>query len=121
MGLSIKDILLLDYFDGKPAHHKVPPYKESIYGRDANDRIGELFDDGWIRMSRPQETLTMLPDKALSDFLKRYDLSVKAHTPSSWAVSSPKCRRRTMLMASRRSTSLPRKGRRRSDTTWPTY
>ena len=53
MGLSIKDILLLDYFDGKPAHHKVPPYKESIYGRDANDRIGELFDDGWIRMSRP--------------------------------------------------------------------
>ena len=28
MGLSIKDILLLDYFDGKPAHHKVPPYKE---------------------------------------------------------------------------------------------
>ena len=29
MGLSIKDILLLDYFDGKPAHHKVPPYKES--------------------------------------------------------------------------------------------
>lgn len=55
MGLSIKDILLLDYFDGKPAHHKVPPYKESIYGRDANDRIGELFDDGWIRMSRPQE------------------------------------------------------------------
>ena len=22
MGLSIKDILLLDYFDGKPAHHK---------------------------------------------------------------------------------------------------
>ncbi len=27
MGLSIKDILLLDYFDGKPAHHKVPPYK----------------------------------------------------------------------------------------------
>ena len=75
MGLSIKDILLLDYFDGKPAHHKVPPYKESIYGRDANDRIGELFDDGWIRMSRPQETLTMLPDKALSDFLKRYDLS----------------------------------------------
>ena len=75
MGLSIKDILLLGYFDGKPAHHKVPPYKESIYGRDANDRIGELFDDGWIRMSRPQETLTMLPDKALSDFLKRYDLS----------------------------------------------
>ena len=75
MGLSIKDILLLDYFDGKPAHHKVPPYKESIYGHDANDRISELFDDGWIRMSRPQETLTMLPDKALSDFLKRYHLS----------------------------------------------
>ena len=75
MGLSIKDILLLDYFDGKPAHHKVPPYKESIYGRDANDRIGELLDDRWERMRRPQETLTMLPDKALSDFLKRYDLS----------------------------------------------
>ena len=107
MGLSIKDILLLDYFDGKPAHHKVPPYKESIYGRDANDRIGELFDDGWIRMSRPQETLTMLPDKALSDFLKRYDLSGEGTHAE--------------LMASRRSTSLPRKGRRRSDTTWPTY
>lgn len=75
MGLSVRDILILDYFDGKPVHHRMPPYKLNIYGQDANDRIDELLADGWIRASRPQETVNMLPDKVLSDFLKRYDLS----------------------------------------------
>lgn len=75
MGLSIKDILLLDYFDGKPLHHKVPPYKYNIYGEDANSRIDTLMTEGWIRASKPQETVSLLPDKALSDFLARYDLS----------------------------------------------
>lgn len=75
MALSIRDILILDYFDGKPVHHKIPPYKLKIYGQDANDRIGILYENGWIRYSRPQETVSMLPDKALSDFLKRYGLS----------------------------------------------
>lgn len=75
MGLSIKDILLLDYFDQKPLHHKVPPYKYNIYGPDANTRIDTLMDAGWIRTSKPQETVSLLPDKALSDFLKRYNLS----------------------------------------------
>lgn len=75
MGLSIRDILILDYFDGKPLHHRIPPYKLHIYGPDANTRIDSLMEDGWIRSSRPQETVNMLPDKVLSDFLKRYDLS----------------------------------------------
>lgn len=75
MGLSIKDILLLDYFDGKPVHHKVPSYQLNRYGSDANERISTLLSEGWIRVSRPQETLNLLPDKALSDFLKRYGLS----------------------------------------------
>lgn len=75
MGLSIKDILLLDYFDGKPLHYKVPPYKYTTYGEDANTRIDTLAKEGWIRSSKPQETVSMLPDKILSDFLKRYDLS----------------------------------------------
>lgn len=75
MGLSVRDILILDYFDGKPVHHRMPPYKLNIYGSDANDRIDELMADGWIRASRPQETVNMLPDKMLSDFLKRYGLS----------------------------------------------
>ena len=39
-----------------------------LYGHDANDRIGLLYENGWIRYSRPQETVSMLPDKALSDF-----------------------------------------------------
>lgn len=67
MGLSVRDILILDYFDGKPVHHRMPPYKLNIYGSDANDRIDELMADGWIRASRPQETVNMLPDKMLSD------------------------------------------------------
>ena len=75
MGLSIRDILILDYFDGKPLHHRIPPYKLNIYGPDANTRIDSLVEEGWIRSSRPQETVNMLPDKVLSDFLKRYDLS----------------------------------------------
>ncbi len=49
MALSIRDILILDYFDGKPVHHKIPPYKLKIYGQDANDRIGLLYENGWIR------------------------------------------------------------------------
>lgn len=75
MGLSIKDILLLDYFDGKALHHKVPNYKYNIYGNDANTRINWLMEDGWIRASKPQETVSLLPDKVLSDFLERYHLS----------------------------------------------
>ena len=74
MGLSIKDILLLDYFDGKPVHHKVPPYKHRLYGEGADARISSLLQNGWIRCSKPSETLSMLPDKALSDFLAHYDL-----------------------------------------------
>ncbi len=74
MGLSIKDILLLDYLDGKPVHHKVPPYKYNLYGSDADARISSLYENGWIRYSKPQETVSMLPDKALSDFLAHYDL-----------------------------------------------
>lgn len=73
--LSIRDILILDYFDGKPVHHRIPPYKLNIYGEDANDRLNGFLEEGWIRVSRPQETVNMLPDKALSDFLKVYGLS----------------------------------------------
>lgn len=72
MALPVKDVLLLDYFNGKPIHSRVPDYKVSIYGADADLRIDRLFADGWIRYSKPQETITLLPDKALSDFLKRY-------------------------------------------------
>lgn len=75
MGLAIKDILLLDYFDGKPAHHKVPDYKYKLYGEDADARISTLRDGGWIRYSKPKETLSMMPDKALSDLLIRAGLS----------------------------------------------
>ena len=75
MGLSIKDILLLDYFDGKPVHHKMPTYKYSLYGEGADARISSLLANGWIRYSKPSETLSMLPDKALSDFLLHYNLS----------------------------------------------
>ncbi len=75
MGLSIKDILLLDYLDGKPVHHKVPPYKYKLYGSDADARIDRLYENGWIRYSKPQETLSMLADKVLSDFLVHHQLS----------------------------------------------
>ncbi len=33
MALPIKDILLLDYFDGKPLHTQMPSYLQSTYGR----------------------------------------------------------------------------------------
>lgn len=75
MGLSVRDILILDYFDGKPAHAKMPSYLYSTYGSDADLCLDRLYADGWIRESKPQETINMLPDKALSDFLKRYGLS----------------------------------------------
>ena len=75
MGLSIRDILLLDYFDGKPVHHRISPFDMKNFGDDANSRLISLQKEGWIRESKPQETVNMLPDKALSDFLKRYDLS----------------------------------------------
>ncbi len=74
MGLSVRDILILDYFDGKPVHTKLPAYLYSTYGSDADLRLDRLYADGWIRESRPQETVNMLPDKALSDFLKRYEI-----------------------------------------------
>ncbi|MDY6084913.1 MAG: hypothetical protein SPI25_06705 [Dialister sp.] len=72
MALPIKDVLLLDYFNGKPIHFRVPDYKLRIYGSDAELRIDRLFAGGWIRYSKPQETISLLPDKALSDFLKHH-------------------------------------------------
>lgn len=74
MGLSIRDILILDYFEGKPVHTKVPRYQENVLGPHANTRIHELLQEGWIRHTRPSETVNMLPDKALSGFLAHYGL-----------------------------------------------
>ena len=48
MALPIKDILLLDYFDGKPLHTQMPSYLQSTYGKDAQVRIDRLYADGWI-------------------------------------------------------------------------
>ena len=75
MGLSVRDILILDYFDGKPVHTKVPAYQEKVLGPHANQRIRLLLEEGWIRYTRPQETVNMLPDKALADFLAHYGYS----------------------------------------------
>lgn len=81
MALSIRDILILDFFNGKPVHARVPEFQQDIYGREANSRIHDLCDEGWIRHSRPQETVNMLPDKALSDFLSAHHLeSEGSHT-----------------------------------------
>ncbi len=74
MSLSIRDILILDFFNGKPLHAKIPPYQQDIYGAGANERIRALCDEGWIRHSRPQETVNMLSDKALADFLAAHGL-----------------------------------------------
>ena len=74
MGLSVREILILDYFDGKPVHAKMPSYLYATYGSDADLCLDRLYADGWIRESTPRETVNMLPDKALSDFLKRYGL-----------------------------------------------
>lgn len=81
MGLSIRDILILDFFNGKPLHTKIPAFQQDIYGKTADIRIRELCEEGWIRHSRPQETVNLLPDKALSDFLSRHNLpSGGSHT-----------------------------------------
>ena len=74
MSLSIRDILILDFFNGKPLHAKIPQYQQDIYGAGANERIRALCDEGWIRHSRPQETVNMLSDKALADFLAAHGL-----------------------------------------------
>lgn len=74
MSLSIRDILILDYFNGKPVHAAVPKYQQDLYGADADERIRELCEEGWVRHSRPQETVNMLPDKALEKFLIAHGL-----------------------------------------------
>lgn len=74
MSLSIRDILILDYFNGKPVHSTVPKYQQDLYGADADTRIHDLCEEGWVRHSRPQETVNMLPDKALSHFLAAHGL-----------------------------------------------
>ncbi len=120
MALSIRDILILDYFDGKPVHHKIPPYKLKIYGQDANDRIGLLYENGWIRYSRPQETVSMLPDKALSDFLKRYGLSGEGSHAELTGRVIFQIPESDYAHGVPRFTSSPRKARRKSGITWPT-
>ena len=98
MGLSVRDILILDYFDGKPVHTKAPAYQEKVLGPHANQRIRLLLEEGWIRYTRPQETVNMLPDKALADFLAHYGYSRKVRMPSWCAGWWTTYRRRTMPM-----------------------
>ena len=61
MGLSVREILILDYFDGKPVHAKMPSYLYATYGSDADLCLDRLYADGWIRESTPRETVNMLP------------------------------------------------------------
>lgn len=77
MSLSIRDILVLDYFNGKPVHTSVPKYQQDLYGADADERIRALCEEGWVRHSRPQETVNMLPDKALVHFLASHGLETE--------------------------------------------
>ena len=44
MSLSVKDILLLDYFDNKPLHTEISVYKEKIYGKNTHERLLSLLD-----------------------------------------------------------------------------
>lgn len=77
MGLPIRDILLLDYLDGKPLHTKVPSYQEKVLGGNTNQRLQLLLEAGWIRQTKPQETVNMLPDQALADFLAHHGYDSK--------------------------------------------
>lgn len=75
MGLAIRDILLLGYLEGKPLHHRIPPFELRTFGDDAEARIPLLMKEGWLRESEPRETAGMLSDRALSEFLKHCGLS----------------------------------------------
>lgn len=75
MNLSIRDILLLDYYNGKPIHTKIPKYHHRLYGADGDSRMRALCEDGWARVSQPEETLDKLPDKALAQALTARGLS----------------------------------------------
>ena len=44
MNLSIQDVLILDFFNGKPVHALIPEYQRDLYGADANARIHDLCE-----------------------------------------------------------------------------
>ena len=83
MGLPIRDILLLDYLDGKPLHTKVPSYQEKVLGGNTNQRLQLLLEAGWIRQTKPQETVNMLPDKRWLIFQLIMDMTLKVRM-SNW-------------------------------------
>ncbi len=68
MSLSVKDILLLDYFDNKPLHTEISVYKEKIYGKNTHERLLSLLDNGWIRYSTPKESFAHASGKSLVGF-----------------------------------------------------
>lgn len=75
MNLSIQDVLILDFFNGKPVHALIPEYQRDLYGADANARIHDLCEGGWMRESQPHETVNLLSEDVLVRLLTEKGLS----------------------------------------------
>lgn len=56
-------------------HALIPEYQRDLYGADANARIHDLCEGGWMRESQPHETVNLLSEDVLVRLLTEKGLS----------------------------------------------
>ena len=70
MELSVKDVYLLDFYNGRIKDYTISESHYSVYGADYKKRVQWLLENGYFTFENDEEALMHLTNKELQDILK---------------------------------------------------
>ena len=70
MELSVKDVYLLDFYNGRIKDYTISESQYSVYGADYKKRVQWLLENGYFTFENDEEALMHLTNKELQDILK---------------------------------------------------
>lgn len=70
MELSVKDVYLLDLYNGRIKDYTIYESQYSVYGADYKKRVQWLLENGYFTFENDEEALMHLTNKELQDILK---------------------------------------------------
>ena len=70
MELSVKDVYLLDFYNGRIKDYTIYESQYSVYGADYKKRVQWLLENGYFTFENDEEALMHLTNKELQDILK---------------------------------------------------
>ena len=68
--LSVRDLFILERFDGREVGYKIPEYELEEFGRDAADRVNCLIEGGYLTYAEPKIALNVLTIPQLKEILR---------------------------------------------------